>query len=163
MINIMKLVKLVYLLDRLGVRKRNAPVVGGHYYSLPNGPITMELLDLLNAGSLYGAEESEWQTLISDRQDHEVSLQKEAPEEHLSEKELALIEEVYGDFGGMDQWQLREWTHKHCPEWTPLEHGRAEIDLLLLGRALGKETSEIEEMLESAREQEFVGTLLRKH
>ena len=92
-INIMKLVKLIYLLDRCGFQKRNSPVVGGHYYSLPNGPITMELLDLVNAGSIDGAEESDWQALISDRQNHEVSLQGEAREEYLSEKEFALIEE----------------------------------------------------------------------
>ena len=159
----MKLVKLIYLLDRFGFRKRNSPVVGGHYYSLPNGPITMELLDLVNAGSIDGAEESEWQALISDRQNHEVSLQGEAREEYLSEKEFALIEEVYRDFGGMDQWQLRDWTHKNCREWTPLENGHAEIGLTSLGSALGKDKSEIEEMLEIAHEQRFVETLLRKH
>ena len=51
-INIMKLVKLLYLLDRASVAKRGVPVVGGAYYSMRNGPITSEVLDLINAGKL---------------------------------------------------------------------------------------------------------------
>ena len=52
--NIMKLVKLIYLLDRLSLEKRGIPVVAGTYFSLPNGPITSEFLDLINSGCLSG-------------------------------------------------------------------------------------------------------------
>jgi hypothetical protein len=55
-INIMKLVKLVYLLDRLSMTRRGIPVVGGAYFSLPNGPITSEFLDLINSGCLWGVK-----------------------------------------------------------------------------------------------------------
>src|SRR5438105_12462602 len=56
LINIMKLVKLVYLLDRSSVARRGVPVVGGAYFSLPNGPITSEFLDLINSGCLWGLQ-----------------------------------------------------------------------------------------------------------
>ena len=73
-INILKLVKLVYLLDRLSIQRRGVPVVGGAYVSMRNGPVTSELLDLINAGSLWGSPTGDWEKLISDRQNQEVSL-----------------------------------------------------------------------------------------
>ena len=54
----MKLVKLVYLLDRLSIEKRNIPVVGGDYLSMRNGPATSEVLDLINAGKLADEDDS---------------------------------------------------------------------------------------------------------
>ena len=35
--NIMKLVKLMYLLDRLSLDRRNSPISGGDYLSMRNG------------------------------------------------------------------------------------------------------------------------------
>ena len=53
-INVMKLIKLIYILDRLSIQRRGVPVVGGVYFSMRNGPVTSELLDLVNAGELAG-------------------------------------------------------------------------------------------------------------
>ena len=52
--NIMKLIKLVYLLDRLSLERRGLPVLGGDYFSMKNGPVISEMLDLINAGGLDG-------------------------------------------------------------------------------------------------------------
>jgi hypothetical protein len=38
--NIMKLVKLLYLLDRLSLDRRGIPVCGGDYLSMRKGPVT---------------------------------------------------------------------------------------------------------------------------
>ena len=42
-LNIMKLVKLMYLLDRLSIDRRGMPVAGGDYLSMRNGPVTSEV------------------------------------------------------------------------------------------------------------------------
>src|SRR5436309_14283206 len=94
-INIMKLVKLLYLLDRVSLARRGIPVVGGAYFSLPNGPITSELLDLINSGCLPSEPDCRWEDYVSDRQDHQVALRGEAPSGHLSPAEMQLIEEIY--------------------------------------------------------------------
>lgn len=151
-INIMKLVKLVYVLDRLSIARRGIPVVGGAYFSMPNGPITSELLDLVNSGCLWGAPECHWEDFVSDRQNHEVTLIKPATTEHLSEAELALIDEIYKEHGAKDQWQLREWCHEHCGEWTPLERGRDRIHVENMARAVGKSDEQIRRISEGARE-----------
>jgi hypothetical protein len=158
--NIMKLVKLVYLLDRLSVARRGIPVVGGAYFSLPNGPITSEFLDLVNSGRLWGVAGCHWEEFISDRQNHEVAMTKEAPPEHLSDSEMDLIDEVYQEHGGKDQWQLREWCHEHCEEWTPLEQGREQIPIERVARAVGKTEEQVARLKEEAEELSFLSAAL---
>ena len=155
-INIMKLVKLVYLLDRLSVARRGIPVVGGAYFSLPNGPITSEFLDLINSGCLWGVADCRWEEFVSDRQDHEVAMIKEASRGHLSDSEVELIDVVYQEHGGKDQWQLRDWCHEHCEEWTPLEDSRERIGLDRIARALGKTEEQIGRLKEQAAELNFL-------
>ena len=157
-INIMKLVKLVYLLDRLSLAQRGIPVVGGTYFSLPNGPITSEFLDLINSGKVCGAGESCWDDCISDRQNHDVALVREAAPDHLSPSELDLIADVHREHGGKNQWQLRDWCHERCEEWTPLEQGRERIALERLARAVGKNEAQISRIKEEAEELNFLST-----
>src|SRR5258708_3601039 len=87
-INIMKLVKLVYLLDRESIARRGVPVVGGAYLSMRNGPVTSEVLDLINAGELWHCE-TNWAKFISARsKDYEVELINSPSTEHLSPFEV---------------------------------------------------------------------------
>ena len=72
--NIMKLVKLMYLLDRLSLDRRGVPVAGGDYLSMRNGPVTSELLDLINAGRLFGEPDQRWEQCVTDRRDHDIKL-----------------------------------------------------------------------------------------
>lgn len=151
-INIMKLIKLVYLLDRLSIQRRGIPVVGGAYFSMRNGPVISELLDLINAGALWGMSTSDWQRLISDRQNHEVTLVQKPEYRHLADAELELIDEIYRQFGTMNQWQLRDWCHEHCAEWTPLEMEHARIPVERLAEAVGKTEEQIRHLAEGAAE-----------
>jgi hypothetical protein len=157
-INIMKLVKLVYLLDRLSVAQRGIPVAGGAYFSLPNGPITSEFLDLINSGCLWGLQNCRWEDFISDRQDHQVALTLNPGREHLSDSEMELIDAVYREHGNKDQWGLRDWCHEHCEEWTPLEEGRERISIERIARAVGKTDQQIARLQEEAAELNFLSS-----
>src|SRR6266550_2908318 len=90
-INIMKLVKLLYLLDRLSLDRRGVPVVGGDYLSMRNGPVISEVMDLLNAGRLEGETDNRWAQCISDRVDHEIKLEERPQRQHVSDAEVELI------------------------------------------------------------------------
>lgn len=161
-INIMKLVKLGYLLDRTSVARRGIPVVGGAYFSLPNGPITSEFLDLINSGCLWGLEDCRWEEFITCRQNHEVALVKDPGHEHLADSEMDLIEAVQGEQGAKDQWALRDWCHERCEEWTPLEEGRERIPLERIARAVGKTDEQIARIKEEAAELNFLAGALRR-
>jgi hypothetical protein len=151
-INVMKLVKLIYLLDRESIARRGVPVVGGVYLSMRNGPVTSEILDLINSGSLWHYE-TNWREFISDRQDHFVELSKDPGTEHLSEFELALIHELSTIHRKADQYAMRDWCHIRCGEWLPLEKGREHISLRKLADEVGRNP---EEVLENAAEQTFL-------
>ena len=151
-LNIMKLVKLVYLLDRLSLDRRGIPVVGGDYLSMRNGPVTSEVLDLVNSGRLADEADARWDECISDRVNHEVHLEKEPERLHVSDAELALVDEIWAAHGGKDQWQLRDWCHLHCGEWAPLNRGCAPIAVERIGQVLGKTPEQVAKLAREAAE-----------
>lgn len=151
-INIMKLVKLIYLLDRMSLDRRGIPVVGGDYLSMRNGPVTSEVLDLINAGRLEGELDPRWERSISDRVNHEIKLEQKPERQHLSDAELELIEVLWQEHGRRDQWQLVEWCHTHCGEWTPLARGCAPIAVERIAQALGKPPEIVQKLAREAAE-----------
>ena len=150
--NIMKLVKLLYLLDRSSLDRRNIPVIGGDYLSMRNGPVTSEILDLINAGRLLGEADRRWEQCITDRKDHDVALEKMPPREHLADAELELLDQVWAEHGGKDQWQLVDWCHAHCKEWTPVTNGCTPIAVEQVGMALGKSAAQVNRLRQEAIE-----------
>ena len=150
--NIMKLVKLLYLLDRLSLDRRNTPVVGGDYLSMRNGPVMSEVLDLINAGRLDGEKDQRWEQCISDRTNHEVSLERVPERENLSDAEVGLLDEIWAEHGDKNQWQLVDWCHAHCKEWTPITNGCAPIAVEQVGFALGKSAAQVTRLRREAIE-----------
>lgn len=150
--NIMKLVKLMYLLDRLSLDRRGIPVCGGDYLSMRNGPVTSEVLDLINDGRLYREADNRWEQCISDRADHQVKLEQIPERNHLSDADVTLLEEIWSEHGRSDPWQLVEWCHRHCQEWTPVTNGCAPIAVEQVGFALGKSPLQIKRLRQEAIE-----------
>ena len=150
--NIMKLVKLVYLLDRLSLERRGMPVVGGDYLSMRNGPVASELLDLINDGRLYDESDTRWEQCIGDRENHDLILLKAPEREQVSNAEAKLVEAIWAEHGARNQWQLVDWCHEHCAEWAPLASGRAPISVEQIAKALGKDDADIAHLTREARE-----------
>jgi uncharacterized phage-associated protein len=122
--NIMKLVKLMYLLDGLSLDRSEVPVAGGDYLSMRNGPVTSELLDHINAGRLFGEPDQRWEQSVSDRREHD----------------------------SKDQWQLVDWCHAQCKEWTTVTNGCAPIAVEQVGMALCKTPRQIQRLRQEAVE-----------
>jgi uncharacterized phage-associated protein len=143
-IEILKLVKLIYLTDRLSLEKRRIPVVGGSFYSLQHGPVTSEVLDLINDGTRDG--DSLWEQLVSNRANHMVATARQVPEyDALSPSELRLLEEIWQRFGARDKWDLVRWTHQHCEEWSDPSGGRIEISARKLAESFGWKPAEVDD------------------
>ena len=141
---ILRLVKLLYLTDRRSLEARRIPVVGGTYYSLKHGPITSEVLDLINDGTREG--NSPWEQMISDRANHRIAANGAVETyDALSPSEMRLLEEVWQQFGATAQWDLVAWTHRHCEEWSDPRGGRAEISARKLAESFAWKPSEIDD------------------
>lgn len=143
-IEILKLVKLIYLTDRLSLQKRRIPVVGGSFYSLRHGPVTSEILDLINDGTRSG--DSPWEQLITDRANHKVATGGTANDyDALAPSELRLLEEIWQTFGASSKWDLVNWTHRNCEEWSDPSGGRMEISARKLAESFGWSAADAED------------------
>ena len=115
-INVLKLVKLTYLCDRMSMERYAAPVTYDSYVSMDHGPVPSTTLDLINR-----YDDPDWKRWMKRRVRHHVSLNMtEFADEDLDElsaADLKLVDETWYQFGGMDEWDLSRHTHEHCPEW----------------------------------------------
>lgn len=123
-IEILKLVKLIYLADRQSMEDSGYPILNDRLVSMPQGPVNSITLDYVN-GAVEDLEE--WAQYITPRLAYSVGSTKMFSREELdelSDSEFETLEKVWGIFGGYTKWQLRDWTHKNCPEWED-PHGGA--------------------------------------
>lgn len=121
-INILKLTKLVYLADRSFLERYDYPILYDRLVSMPHGPVNSLTLNYVN-GLI--EDTKEWDALISDRMRHDVGLvQPDLQVEQLtqlSQAEVAVLSEIWDQFGHMSPYQLRNYTHDNCPEWEDPE------------------------------------------
>lgn len=116
-INVLKLMKLMYLSDRSFIQQFGRSITKDHFVSMNNGPVLSGTLDLMNGARL---DQKVWNSLLSDKANHNISSTHYSYEDHvgaLSKAELKVMASVWDEFGEMNQWQLVEYTHKHCSEW----------------------------------------------
>ena len=148
-INHMKLIKLLYLAERRALVEWGRPITFDWYFSLPHGPVLSFTLDKINSDA---DENSYWHRYISERQGHEVKLNQKAPNDQLSPAEEKLLDAVYQEFGSLDQYGLRDYMHKHLPEWRDPHGSRLPIEIrdILLAEGLSDEdVREVEDSLEA--------------
>lgn len=131
-INKMKAIKLIFLADRLHLRKYGRPIVGDMYWAMKLGPVgsltknVAELSNISEDALIYAKKyikpiDEKKQTLISLKQE-DLSV--------FSKTDLECIESVYNKFSDKDQFELAEITHKF-PEWIKhkkeLESGKKRV------------------------------------
>ena len=150
-INVLKLTKLMYLLDRAAIEKIGVPVVGGRYVSMKDGPVTSQVLNAINHKN--GEEAGPWDELIQERENYDVCARKSVPSQHLSPFELSLIEKLHEEHQNKDQFKLRDWCHDNCREWvkpTPWR-GSMPIPVETLAAEIKRTRSELEEAVNEAQ------------
>jgi hypothetical protein len=114
----MKLIKLMYLVDRAALIKWGQPLTYDSYVSMPHGPVLSATLDLINEGPMLGRDDSPWHQLIERATDpYSVRLKARPASDKLSEDEQELIGEVFEKYGHMNRYKLRNLLHEVLPEW----------------------------------------------
>lgn len=114
----LKLIKMLYLADRESLARYGYSMSGDKPVSMDHGPALTTTLDLLNG--CVRSRPGGWEDWVSDRENHEVSLAREADFsdlDELSQADVGVLESVWGQFGHMSRWEIRDYTHDHCPEW----------------------------------------------
>ena len=120
----LKLMKLLYLADRLSWQEYDQSITGDEYYSLPYGPVLSKTLDLIQ-GNVFSATPTPWEEWISDKENHQVSLAKEIDFDdeyyldNLSLANLEILDKTFEQYGHLETFDLVKLTHdsRHIPEW----------------------------------------------
>lgn len=117
-INKMKAIKLIFLADRLHLRKYGRPIVGDMYWAMKLGPVgslTKNVAELSSISEEALTYAKKYIKPIDEKKQILASLKQEDLSV-FSKTDLECIESVYSKFSDKDQFELAEITHEF-PEW----------------------------------------------
>lgn len=143
-VEVLKLVKLLYLAERKSFERRGGPIFGGSYFSLPHGPITSEGLDLIN-GRGDEVDQAYWDEAITRRNGNDLQLKRDPRTAKVSAAERLILDEIFSEHGGRTAGELRNWCHRNLPEYEEVEQGRRPITTKELGLAVDSDPASIAE------------------
>lgn len=151
-IAVLKLAKLLYLADREALRLYDRPILFDRFVSMPHGPVTSLTLDYISGY----VSSPDWEKYISDKENHETGLSDSNLTEDdldlLSKAELNILHSVWSQFGGMGKWEIRDYTHSHCPEWEDPDGSSTSIPYERVFKVLGKQNpKELADHVEATR------------
>jgi uncharacterized phage-associated protein len=120
-INKMSALKLIWLSDRLHLRKYCRPILNDTYFALNYGPVASHTKDLIEGTSFLSEEESKYREqfiAIADKYYYKSigAIDKKV----FSASDLQVMDDVYSVFGNFNQFELSEESHKY-PEWKRFE------------------------------------------
>lgn len=155
-INLMALLKLLYLADRAVLVETGYTITGDHMVSMPHGPVLSCIYDSAKWGKM---EDDPWYEYMSETTNYEVSLVCTIPElDELSEYEIDILTNIHDEYGKLDQWELRALTHR-LPEWQDPLGSSLPIDPVSILRFEGKSDAEIQALAHIAEEVLFLEEL----
>lgn len=137
-----KLMKELYLIDRMAINEENMSISGDDYFSLPHGPVLSQTLNIL--GDI--VEGNEWSEYLAVDK-HTIVLKKDFDEGRLSKQDKYYINAISDKYKSYAPFELRDYTHQ-LPEWTDPEGSNRKIYFADIMRALGKSEDEIQDAKE---------------
>ncbi len=121
-LNNMKAIKLVWLADRLHLRKYGRMITNDSYFALKNGPVPSATLNLAKGDKSFIANEIAEYACKFIKPKDSLNYQSVAPVnlKVFSKSDLEALYDVYTAFGNMNQWQLSDYSHLFS-EWKRFE------------------------------------------
>ena len=143
----LKLVKLMYIVERESLLRWGRSVTYDRFVSMPHGPVLSRTLDLITEEAPPD-ELSVFNQHISQPNDYKVGLREPFPMENstLSPAEIDLIDDVYGQYGHLGRWNLVEITHSF-PEWEDPQGSSTDISIRSILERNGKTEPEADAIL----------------
>jgi uncharacterized phage-associated protein len=137
---VLKLMKLFYLVERESYARHGEPLVGDVAYSFEHGPVLSRVFNLARAKN--PETSSKWSEYVAPSKDKNVVLRagvKFTSDDllNLSDSDLEVLDAVWGEFGHMSSAELRRYTHT-LPEYKEPPPGRRSlIDQVKMLRSVG--------------------------
>lgn len=164
-VTILKLMKLMYLAERLSYERYGFPIIGDALVSMPNGPVLSRTLDLINFGP--SKPKGAWDRLVAEKSGRDMSLNEGVDItvddlRELSESDLEILECIWRQFGRMSALKLRDYTHdaNNCPEWQDPDGSSVPIKFEDLLDKLGYSAGDVGKIIASIRKQAWINSKL---
>lgn len=161
----LKLIKLLYLTDRKSLDLYGESMSGDKFVAMKHGPVLSQTYDLLKNGG--EKEVKGWSKWICGKENYEVankSMMVQADDlEELSESDIMIMDSVFGDYGHMNKYEIRDFTHDHCAEWQDPGSSSVPIPLAHTFMALGRDKDVAERMHEINIEREQLDMVLSRY
>ena len=157
----LKLMKLLYLADRRSLDLYDVSISGDHVVAMPHGPVLTMTLDYIN-GAIQSTTHV-WESFISDRSNHQVSLRKSITNDDLdalSDADIQVLEYIWEKFSDYSQWELVAYTHEHCPEWQDPQGSSHPISFASIFKALGRNRQDADALAHAIEEETAIDALL---
>lgn len=147
----MKLVKLLYNIDREALHRWGRPMTYDEAYSLPHGLILSKTLN--KARDTAPIIQSYWHQCLSTN-NYSVHLKRDIDDGELSEAEVELINEFFERYKGLGMWQLAREHHdpKRFPEWRNPGDSSIAISVREILEALGYDKRHTDQIVEGLAE-----------
>ncbi len=152
----LKLIKLLYLADRKALLDLGRPISCDLFVSMPHGPVLSRTYDLILGEP---EKDSYWRRYISAPEDYQIRLLGDAPNDQLSPAEEGILDSVFREFGAMDKWALRDYTHG-LPEYHDPDGSSVPIALMEILTGQGVPEEDAKAILEELGAESFAARLL---
>lgn len=106
----LRLMKLLWLADRIHLNRYGRFILKDTYYALPHGPVPSKTMDL---------SENSVEDIFTVR-GYEIEAEDHFDPKYFSKSDLEVFEEVWERFGGLKESVLRDYSH-FFPEWKRFE------------------------------------------
>lgn len=125
--NYMKLIKLLYIADRISLSRYFYPITTDCYFSLKLGPVTSNILDCINHADERPLN-TPWNESIERSGRYSIKLRKPFRQYYTSAEELDTLKEVFDIYRDDSQFDLSEISHTF-PEWSNPGDSRKPISI----------------------------------
>jgi uncharacterized phage-associated protein len=156
---LLKLMKLLYIVDRAALAELGHPVTYDNYVSMDNGPVLSHTLNLMNG--MNQDCEGIWDAMIAPRDGNKITIVDpgEVSFGSLSEAEMEIADKVFDEYGNIPRFELAEMTHGF-PEWTDPQGSSIPIKYERLLQAVGYDRHEIQQIIENLKTQQTESGML---
>ena len=165
-LDLLKVMKLMYLAERVSFKKYGGSITGDSFVSMRHGPVLSGTYDL-TGGYSDARSGGWWKRLVSDRAGYQIEINPDAgisnPDEDLlglSDADVDCLETVWTNFGHLDKWELVDYTHEHCPEWVDPGNSSRPIPVSRLLKALGFGEAQVHAIDRHIHEQRYLNNAL---
>ncbi len=155
---IFKLVKLLYLADRLALLESEHPISGDNYCSMKNGPVLSKTFDLIKNKSDHG----EYWLAHIETSGFQVKLVNDPGVKDLSKFEINVLDRVYEKYGHIGRWNLVDLTHE-LPEWENPGTSSKPIRIDTILTKLGYNQEDIHRITSNLEYEATIYDLLKQH